>query len=65
MPQSSPSITDCVWGQLCGGHAPADVPEKMDTPGTQLHAAWSGLPAPSIAIGYWRLPATASFLLPD
>jgi len=39
----------------------SDVLEKMDTSGTQLHAAWSGLPAPSIAIGYWRLPATASF----
>merc|ERR1712113_55242 len=33
----------------------------MDTPGTKLHEAWSELPAPPIAKGYWRLDRDATW----
>jgi hypothetical protein len=35
--------------------------EMMETPGTQLNAAWSPLLAPDIAKTYWRLPDDATF----
>ena len=38
------------------------VIDKMETPGTKLHTAWSELPAPVIAKNYWRLPEDAMFL---
>eukprot|EP01065_Artemidia_motanka_P016694 TRINITY_DN202_c0_g2_i2.p1 TRINITY_DN202_c0_g2~~TRINITY_DN202_c0_g2_i2.p1 ORF type:complete len:421 (+),score=157.61 TRINITY_DN202_c0_g2_i2:62-1264(+) len=40
----------------------ADVIKWMKTPGSQLHTAWSELPAPAIAKGYWSMREDASFL---
>lgn len=34
----------------------------LETPGTQLHAEWSELPAPEIAKGYWKLREEAKWL---
>ena len=38
-----------------------NVIRNIETPGTKLHTAWAHLPAPALAIGYWRLPADASW----
>lgn len=35
---------------------------QTSTPGTPLHSAWSDLPAPKIALGYWKLPPTAMWV---
>lgn len=40
----------------------SDVVKHVKTPGSKLHQAWSGLPAPEIARNYWRLPADAMFV---
>eukprot|EP01038_Epipyxis_sp_PR26KG_P005499 gene5499-7613_t len=42
-------------------HTYASVIEQVETPGTQLHEGWSKLPAPEIAISYWKLPNNATF----
>jgi hypothetical protein len=34
----------------------------IETPGTDLHSAWSQLPAPEIAVGYWRLDDDAKWV---
>mmetsp|Transcript_24585 Transcript_24585/g.73799 ORF Transcript_24585/g.73799 Transcript_24585/m.73799 type:complete len:389 (-) Transcript_24585:46-1212(-) len=39
----------------------ANLVEKTQTPGTQLHEAWHGLDAPDIAKAYWKLDADASW----
>jgi len=39
-----------------------NVISHLETPGTRLHAEWSGLPAPEIAKGYWKLPDDATWL---
>jgi hypothetical protein len=36
--------------------------EHVETPGTHLHAAWSELPAPPIAVGYWKLGQGAKWV---
>lgn len=43
-------------------HTYSEVVTHVKTPGTKLHAAWSGLPAPEIAKNYWRLPDNAMFV---
>jgi len=35
------------------------VIQNCETPGTKLYASWGTLPAPAIAIGYYRLPKDA------
>lgn len=35
--------------------------EKIDTPGTALHAEWADLKAPDIAVAYWKLDDGASW----
>jgi len=42
-------------------HTYNNVITHIETPGTILHKEWSGLKAPPMAIGYWRLPADASW----
>lgn len=39
-----------------------NVINKIQTPGTQLHAAWANTPAPKMAIGYYRLPKDAMWV---
>jgi len=39
-----------------------NVIEHCEKPGTQLHAAWSELPAPAIAKGYWDLEKDATWV---
>jgi len=36
-----------------------NIVHKCETPGTKLHAEWGNLPAPAIAVGYYRLPEGA------
>jgi hypothetical protein len=43
-------------------HTYVNVIQKMETPGTLLHAGWSQLPAPEMAKGYWRLPDNAKWV---
>ena len=43
-------------------HTYASVIEQVQRPGTDLHNHWSRLPAPEVAISYWKLPKDASFL---
>lgn len=43
-------------------HTYVNVIQHAETPGTKLHAAWSPIPAPPLAIGYWRLPADATWI---
>ena len=33
-----------------------------ETPGTKIHTAWNGIPAPAIAKGYWKLSNDATFI---
>jgi Alternative oxidase len=40
-------------------HTYASVIEHLDKPGTNLHNGWNNLPAPKVAISYWRLPEDA------
>jgi len=39
-----------------------NVITKCETPGTKLHESWSKLPAPPIAIGYWKLDEDATWI---
>ena len=41
-------------------HTYVSVIQQAETPGT--HTAWFGLPAPPIAIGYYRLPKNATWI---
>lgn len=43
-------------------HTYADIIRHVETPGTHLHDAWSEVPAPAIAKGYWKLPKDAKFV---
>ncbi|CAM9124128.1 unnamed protein product [Ectocarpus fasciculatus] len=43
-------------------HTYADIIRHVETPGTHLHDAWSEVPAPAIAKGYWKLPQDAKFV---
>ncbi|KAJ8613541.1 hypothetical protein CTAYLR_002163 [Chrysophaeum taylorii] len=36
--------------------------EKAETPGTKLYEAWKDLPAPAIAITYWKLQSDATWI---
>jgi ubiquinol oxidase len=42
-------------------HTYASIVKQVETPGTELHEAWFHLPAPEIAVSYWRLPHDATF----
>lgn len=39
-----------------------NVINKIQTPGTKLHAAWANTPAPQMGIGYYRLPKDAMWV---
>lgn len=43
-------------------HTYSDLIAKTETPGTKLHAAWSDLKAPEIAVTYWRMDPDSSWL---
>lgn len=43
-------------------HTYTNIVETTMTPGTQLHAAWSTMPAPKEAIAYWKLPGDAKWV---
>ncbi len=43
-------------------HTYASIIEQTQRPGTQLYAGWKDLPAPDIAINYWKLPADAKWV---
>ena len=43
-------------------HTYSDLIDKTETPGTKLHAAWSELKAPEIAVTYWRMDPASSWL---
>lgn len=43
-------------------HTYADIIRHVETPGTNLHSAWSELDAPDIAKGYWKLDKNAKFV---
>jgi hypothetical protein len=40
----------------------ANIIHQVETPGTPLHEAWSGLPAPNIAKTYWKLSDEAMWV---
>jgi hypothetical protein len=39
-----------------------NVIDHIETPGTRLHEAWSDLPAPEMAKGYWKLSDDAKWV---
>jgi hypothetical protein len=39
-----------------------NVIQHIETPGTKLHKEWAHLPAPGIAIGYWKLDDDAKWV---
>eukprot|EP01064_Diplonema_japonicum_P016790 TRINITY_DN2481_c0_g1_i2.p1 TRINITY_DN2481_c0_g1~~TRINITY_DN2481_c0_g1_i2.p1 ORF type:complete len:297 (+),score=110.55 TRINITY_DN2481_c0_g1_i2:61-951(+) len=39
-----------------------NIIKHLETPGSKINKEWKDLPAPVIAIDYWRLPKDASFL---
>jgi hypothetical protein len=43
-------------------HTYVNIINHIETPGTELNLAWKDLPAPPIAIGYWRLPKDAKWI---
>ena len=43
-------------------HTYVNVINHIETPGTQLNKAWIDLPAPPIAVGYWKLDTNASWV---
>ena len=43
-------------------HTYSSIIEHIETPGTKLNLAWSDMPAPAIAIAYWRLPKDAMWV---
>lgn len=40
----------------------ANIIHQIETPGTPLHTEWSQLPAPPLAIAYWKLPEEAMWV---
>ena len=36
-------------------HTYTNIVEMTNTPGTKLHTAWKDVPAPQIAIEYWKV----------
>mmetsp|Transcript_15584 Transcript_15584/g.35762 ORF Transcript_15584/g.35762 Transcript_15584/m.35762 type:complete len:355 (-) Transcript_15584:85-1149(-) len=40
----------------------ANIIQQVETPGTPLHDAWGKLPAPKLAVVYWRLKEDAMWL---
>lgn len=40
----------------------SNIVHHVETPGTQLHAAWADLPAPAIAKNYWQLEPDAKWV---
>jgi len=42
-------------------HTYTNIVHLTETPGTRLHTAWDGLPAPASAIEYWKLPPDATW----
>lgn len=43
-------------------HTYDSIITQAETPGTELHKAWSELKAPDIAIAYWRMPPDAMWV---
>jgi len=43
-------------------HTYTNIVTTAQTPGTRLHTAWRDMPAPEVAINYWRLPADACWV---
>ena len=43
-------------------HTYVNVINKLNTPGTQLHASWADTKAPENAISYYRLPLDAKWV---
>jgi ubiquinol oxidase len=43
-------------------HTYINIISHVEQPGTHLHKDWAHLPAPPIAVGYWRLPADAKWV---
>eukprot|EP00607_Mallomonas_marina_P010739 CAMPEP_0182421786 /NCGR_PEP_ID=MMETSP1167-20130531/7277_1 /TAXON_ID=2988 /ORGANISM="Mallomonas Sp, Strain CCMP3275" /LENGTH=270 /DNA_ID=CAMNT_0024599263 /DNA_START=265 /DNA_END=1077 /DNA_ORIENTATION=- len=43
-------------------HTYKSIIEHVETPGTHLHTGWAHLPAPDVAIGYWKLPQDAKWV---
>eukprot|EP01041_Mallomonas_annulata_P011015 gene11015-23011_t len=43
-------------------HTYKSIIEHIETPGTNLHNGWHGVPAPTLAISYWRLPKDAQWV---
>mmetsp|Transcript_18891 Transcript_18891/g.53825 ORF Transcript_18891/g.53825 Transcript_18891/m.53825 type:complete len:350 (+) Transcript_18891:47-1096(+) len=40
----------------------ANIIHQVETPGTPLHQAWAELPAPALAIAYWKMPEEAMWV---
>lgn len=40
----------------------ANIIYQVKTPGTPLHEAWAELPAPALAIAYWKMPEGAMWV---
>jgi hypothetical protein len=43
-------------------HTYTDIVKHATTPGSKLHQAWDGVPAPDIAIRYWQMPSDATWV---
>lgn len=43
-------------------HTYASIIKHIETPGTHLHEGWHNVPAPDVAIGYWKLPQDAKLV---
>jgi hypothetical protein len=43
-------------------HTYTNIVNMTETPGTQLHEAWEGVPAPEVAIKYWKMPEDAMWV---
>lgn len=43
-------------------HTYINIVKHVEMPGSNLHKSWAHLPAPAIAVGYWRLPPDAAWV---
>ena len=43
-------------------HTYASIIAHIEEPGTQLNQSWKDLPAPDVAVSYWKLPADAKWV---
>jgi hypothetical protein len=43
-------------------HTYTNIVHMTETPGTQLHTAWRDVPAPEVAVKYWRMPEDAMWV---